>query len=161
MSNEFRSVTVHHRLTNDIRTFQVTADGCTVISEAYTRLDGKVVPQRVQKITTTFGSRGDSGFNWNIHTAEKANNNHNLYIHRLVWAAWNNDGVMPPNGREMHIDHVDGNHKNNHFSNLELVTAEENSRRYHDKKELEAAIAAELIVLPCGDITFEPMKEAA
>lgn len=43
------------------------------------------------------------------------------YEHVVVW--WKNVGSIPPNGYEIH--HVNGEHRDNRFENLKLVTSHE------------------------------------
>ena len=52
-------------------------------------------------------------------------------IHRLVWEAFN--GEIPAG---LQVDHVDGDKSNNALSNLRLVTASENTARYHKNRAL-------------------------
>lgn len=53
--------------------------------------------------------------------------------HHIAFKCMLNDPLWaPPEGYE--IDHVDGNKLNNAWSNLELVTKQENIRRYHTSK---------------------------
>lgn len=51
-------------------------------------------------------------------------------IHRLVAWEWN----CPNKNLSLTVDHLDGNKLNNHYSNLEWVTNEENHRRAYMKK---------------------------
>ena len=52
-------------------------------------------------------------------------------VHRLVWEAF--VGPVPVG---LQVDHVDGDKSNNSLSNLQLVTASENTTRYHKKRAL-------------------------
>ena len=51
-----------------------------------------------------------------------------IKIHQLIAKLWIGDY---PEGKTT-IDHIDGNKENNHFSNLEYVTASENNKRARD-----------------------------
>ena len=51
-------------------------------------------------------------------------------LHRLIAQAF----IPNPNGLP-YIDHIDGNKENNNINNLEWVTAQENTERYHSKIE--------------------------
>lgn len=53
--------------------------------------------------------------------------------HHIAFKCMLNDPLWaPPEGYE--VDHVDGNKLNNAWHNLELVTKQENIRRYHASK---------------------------
>lgn len=47
---------------------------------------------------------------------------HNLMVHRIVWEVFN--GEIPEG---MTVDHIDSDKQNNHISNLQLLTPEENA----------------------------------
>ena len=147
--SDFRSITINHSATGEARTFYVKFDGTEIISaarkikgnhkRAYTVSQcaiggnaGTKIYRKSQRTAVNFHSSDSTGKNRNM----------NLYTNRLVWAAWNNNGVMPPAGQSFHVDHVDGNHRNEHYSNLELVTNTENQRRKNER-------------------LFQPMMEAA
>ncbi len=49
-------------------------------------------------------------------------------IHRLVWDHFGNS---PRNGRKLQVDHIDNNKLNNRIDNLQLLTAKENTTKYH------------------------------
>lgn len=57
-----------------------------------------------------------------------------LYVHRLVAGVY----CRCRNIFCTEVDHLDGNPKNNRWDNLEWVTHQENTRRYHEKKKLLA-----------------------
>ena len=124
--SDSRSVSVTHSHTGAVRTFLVKADGSQVISCAYKTPTGRFQRTRVQKLTKT-SKKGYPSFTFNSGSShEGAQRSDNLLVHRLVWAAWHNDGVMPPSGGEMHVDHRDEDSTNNHYTNLQLITAAEN-----------------------------------
>lgn len=138
--DHYRPINITHRTTGDVRTFLVKCDGSEIISCAHRIASGKFNRTRVQKFAQMGTGLQYQSFNWNIRTEEKDNNNHNLYVHRLVWAAWCNDGVMPPNGNAFHVDHINQDHTNNHYSNLQLLTSAEHrakTKEYNRAKELE------------------------
>ncbi len=65
--------------------------------------------------------------------------NRRSYAHRVVAQFFLNGGEPIPPGME--VDHLDGDHRNNSLSNLEIVTREENIRRRnlkHGWKHLSA-----------------------
>ena len=133
----YRSITVSHKATGEERTFYVPKDGSHIIAAARKTPSGLHRKAKVQKISPVKNSRGYfyKAFGFQSHPDENGKQqNHTQYVHRLVWAAWNNDGIMPPNGGEMQVDHVDGDTYNNHPSNLELVTRGENVRRGKERK---------------------------
>ncbi len=49
---------------------------------------------------------------------------HNAFIHRLVYETWVED---IPEG--MSVDHIDNDKLNNHYSNLQLLSMEDNARK--------------------------------
>lgn len=63
----------------------------------------------------------------------------NKIVHRLVYEAW--VGEIPEG---MTVDHIDGNKTNNHYTNLRLLTPEENARIGNAKEYL--------MVSPTGDV---------
>jgi hypothetical protein len=50
-------------------------------------------------------------------------------LHRMVWTIFR--GPIP---YKLQIDHIDGDKSNNHIDNLELVTHQENTNRYWNKR---------------------------
>lgn len=52
-----------------------------------------------------------------------------IYLHRLVWEVFN--GPIP---KTKEIDHIDGDTRNNHISNLQLVTRRSNMIKYNEEK---------------------------
>ncbi len=83
------------------------------------------------------------------------------YIHHLVMAAF---GLPKPDPR-LQIDHIDGNKNNNCISNLEWVTAAENTRRAYKNhlKEPSGAIKAFQVDIDNDNIimTFPTITDAA
>ena len=60
----------------------------------------------------------------------KEGKRHHMKVHRLVAQAF-----VPNPDNKPHVNHIDGNNRNNSFTNLEWVTDEENKER---AKELRA-----------------------
>jgi hypothetical protein len=58
----------------------------------------------------------------------------NKYIHKLVAIMYCHNPFGETTGRRVTVDHVDGNKTNNHYTNLEWVTAKENAQRFHLRK---------------------------
>lgn len=58
-----------------------------------------------------------------------------VYQHHLVW--WINTGRVVPKGYEIH--HVDGDHRNNYFGNLRLLTSAAH-RKVHGKLKRKTPI---------------------
>lgn len=56
------------------------------------------------------------------------NKTHNAFIHRLVYQVW--VGEIPAG---ISVDHIDNDKLNNHFSNLQLLTMEDNARKGNAK----------------------------
>ncbi len=150
--NNCKSVSIAHRSTGEIRTYHINSDGTQVFTE---KADGTIYQN---KISST--QHGYKLVNFNTKREDGKNANHALYISQLVWAAWVNAGVyLLPNGFD--IDHIDDNNQNNNFTNLQRITKQANLKKKTRRKARAKAIQAELVVLPCGDITFEPMEDAA
>lgn len=73
--------------------------------------------------------------------------NSGLLVHRLVWECFYGE-LIPKN---FVIDHVDGNTKNNHISNLEAISHSKNIER--SKKSLNKEYANRKIhIFPCSTI---------
>ncbi len=53
---------------------------------------------------------------------------YNAFIHRLVYQVW--VGEIPEG---MSVDHIDNNKLNNHYSNLQLLSMEDNARKGNAK----------------------------
>ena len=126
-----RAVVVTHRTTGDTKLFYLKSDGSAVFS---VNKRGKLIRHKLSACT-----RGDRFLNWNIATDQRKNNNECLYIHRLVWSSYYNEGIYVNAGDGMEIDHVDDDPTNNHPSNLQLITGADNARkamakRWHGKK---------------------------
>lgn len=51
-----------------------------------------------------------------------------VYIHRMVYQSFSDNNL-----KDLTINHKDGNKRNNHIDNLELVTREENTRLAQEK----------------------------
>ena len=51
-----------------------------------------------------------------------------LLVHRLVWEAFN--GTIP---KDMQIDHIDNDPKNNKLSNLQLLSVQDNMKKMWDR----------------------------
>ena len=54
--------------------------------------------------------------------------NKTVYVHRMVYQSFADNDL-----KDLTINHKDGNTKNNHIENLELVTREENTRLAQEK----------------------------
>ena len=57
----------------------------------------------------------------------------NKYVHKLVAIKFCHNPFGIYEGREITVDHIDGNKTNNHYTNLEWVTAKENQHRYWER----------------------------
>ena len=55
--------------------------------------------------------------------------NYNRYAHRMVA-----ESFLPDWDRELQVNHIDGNKKNNHVGNLEMVTPSQNMSHAHHSK---------------------------
>ena len=64
----------------------------------------------------------DVGFGYLQVCLRKNNKNHSLYVHRLVWEAFN--GLIPEG---MQVNHINENKSDNRLENLNLMTAVQNS----------------------------------
>ena len=130
--SEFRSITVAHAKTDAQRTFLVKFDGSVIISCAYRTAGGTFKRTRVQKMSLAGNDKTGRVYRactFNSPDAQGKSRPDAMYTHRLVFGAWCNGGVMPPSGGELHVDHIDNDPKNNHFSNLQLLTASENLQK--------------------------------
>ena len=118
----YRSITVSHKISGETRTFYVPKDGSHIIAAARKTPSGLHRKTKVQKLHKAGGRKGEYlAFNFNSE-----GRNDLQYVHQLVWAAWVNDGVMPPKGDGMDVDHIDGDRLNNAASNFQYITREEN-----------------------------------
>lgn len=72
-------------------------------------------------LSQSFGSKGYRQVN-----LCKDNRQHSVKVHRLVAAAF-----LGPKPDGLQVNHIDGDKNNNHVSNLEYVTAKENTRHAH------------------------------
>ena len=52
-------------------------------------------------------------------------------VHQLVWDCF---GDKPRNGRTLQIDHISGDKTDNNIDNLQLLTARENTAKFHRAK---------------------------
>lgn len=76
----------------------------------------KTLRRKKAKVMTPYHYKKGKGY-----LGVKLNNKKQFFVHRLVWLAFGGD---IPEGKQ--INHKDGNHLNNHISNLECVTGREN-----------------------------------
>jgi len=58
----------------------------------------------------------------------------NIYVHRLVYLAYNQDWDICDSGKENVIDHRDGNRSNNKIENLQNITQQQNLFNNHTAK---------------------------
>jgi hypothetical protein len=62
------------------------------------------------------------------------NNGRKMFkVHRLVWDSFGKKNQ--PSKYKMHIDHIDGNPKNNHIDNLQLLTIRQNVTKEFQQKQ--------------------------
>lgn len=149
-----KSVSVTHRITGEVRTYFVNSDGTEVYAAHATTGEMKQL-----KISTTSEGYKLINFNSTDKTTGKKRVM-SITINVLVWSVWCNQGVyLGSNGFD--VDHIDDDNQNNNFTNLQRITKTANLKKRAARRARIKAIEAELVVLPDGDITFEPMKEAA
>ena len=87
--------------------------------------DGRVWSYLSNKYLVTKKSNSDPKRNyWKIRLTADDGKTKSFYIHRLVAMLFVNN----PNNLQQ-VDHLDGDHNNNHYTNLEWVTNGENQRR--------------------------------
>lgn len=79
-------------------------------------------------ISLTGGAEGSR------YAALSGNNHLNKYVHKIVAMFFCDNPFGVTTGREVTVDHIDGNKTNNHYTNLEWVTMEENVHRYWMRK---------------------------
>ncbi len=120
-----RAVVVTHRYSGETRVFYMKSDGSAVFS-----VDGhgKLRNHKLAK-----NQRGDVFLGWTMVVADRRRTE-NLYIHRLMWCAFHNDGVYLNGSDGMEIDHVDNDPTNNHPSNLQRISAADNQRKANAKR---------------------------
>lgn len=123
----------------------VNADGSKVIRPAYTNWKGRDLPGGPVGIKCRAGSNiggknkggaypAINGRKW--YCEERGAETGRTYgIHKLVDAAWNNDGVLTPELLALPVDHLDEDKTNNHYLNLERVTHRENQRRWRANRK--------------------------
>lgn len=118
--SSYRSVTVTHIKTGLTRTYWVNQDGTRIFG--FHIKTGKIFSVSPRR---TGGHTPRLKFTW-----QDKGNGMCINVSALVWSAWNGDGVYLC-GRDgvMTIDHIDGDHRNDHYTNLERVTRLENIRR--------------------------------
>lgn len=64
-----------------------------------------------------------------------------MTIYRRIWEQHNNQKIPKDNqGRSYEIHHIDGNHDNNHPSNLQLVTIEEHYKIHYNQGDWYACL---------------------
>lgn len=88
--------------------------------------DGTIISNKTKKARKVFPNK--NGYLMITYTSPKGTKNY--YIHRLVAKYFIGD---IPEGME--VNHEDGNKKNNHYTNLKIVTPSENIR-HMDKMKL-------------------------
>jgi len=72
-------------------------------------------------------SNNKSGYKYaNIYSGSGKENRHSIRVHRLVWQEW--AGLIPEG---YYVDHKNANKGDNRLENLQLLTPEENSQKYH------------------------------
>jgi len=81
--------------------------------------DGVIYPFKGKKLALT--PHKDTGYL--IVNLWKNNKGSGFYVHRLVAQAF-----IPNNENKPEVNHIDGNKRNNHISNLEWVTSKENTQ---------------------------------
>lgn len=82
----------------------------------------------------------------------------NKYVHKLVAIKFCHNPFGQISGREITVDHLDGNKTNNHYTNLEWVTSRENSWRYNQRKNNNEWWPSEQTIIP-PDMTREQQDE--
>ena len=80
------------------------------------------------KISLTGGNPGSR------YPALSGNYHLNKYVHKLVAIMFCNNPFGITTGREVTVDHINGDKTDNHYTNLEWVTMEENIHRYWMRK---------------------------
>ena len=82
----------------------------------------------------------------------------NKYVHKLVAIMFCHNPFGVTNGREITVDHLDGNKTNNHYTNLQWVTNKENRWRYLQRKYSNEWTPSEQSIIP-PDMTREQHDE--
>tara|TARA_B100000768_G_C11233555_1_gene356205 strand:+ start:390 stop:1034 length:645 start_codon:yes stop_codon:yes gene_type:complete len=72
----------------------------------------------------------------------------NKYVHKLVAIMFCSNPFGITTGRSVTVDHIDGNKTNNHYTNLEWVTAKENRWRYQQRKNNNEWFPSEQSIIP-------------
>jgi hypothetical protein len=96
----------------------------TVTGKVINNLTGKVLKPILKK-----------GIGYYCYTLYNEEGHEQITAHRLVYETF--VGTIH---KGMHIDHIDGNKLHNHVKNLEQVTSEENTHRYHDKQTYNSPV---------------------
>ena len=79
----------------------------------------------------------------------------NKYVHKLVAIKFCHNPFGIYEGREITVDHIDGNKTNNHYTNLEWVTAKENQHRYWARWRAGTYIESEQDLITSGPSRVE------
>ena len=78
---------------------------------------------------------------------------HTKQVHRLIA-----DSFFDGNHEGLDVDHVDGDHKNNHISNLEFCTRKENTRRAFELGLRVGPRRKRIILVETGEV-FDSIRD--
>jgi len=91
------------------------------------------LPSGLRKIKLSIGKETSRRYDYaNIYTNDGYRAS--IRVHRLVYQYHNTEGDCLREG--FIIDHIDGNKKNNHISNLRQITQQDNIIAYYKSKKL-------------------------